>query len=132
MAYAAPAPTETLPEARTATATSPLPNPNPNPEPEADLAFLDLHPFVRSAVVDKIYGCIIGSALGDTVGLYTEFLLRSTCEQAYPERRFQLVEPVTEWVGDSHRSKLDFPFCIDDFFPLCCYPAAVFFGLCGG
>ena len=87
---------------RTATATSPSPSP--------DLTFLTLHPFIRDTVIDKIYGCIIGSALGDTVGLYTEFLLKHTCEQAYPERRFRLVEPVTEWVADSHRSEYDFYF----------------------
>lgn len=33
--------------------------------------FLELHPFVRSTVVDKVYGVMIGSALGDAIGLYT-------------------------------------------------------------
>ncbi|WEW59728.1 hypothetical protein PRK78_005208 [Emydomyces testavorans] len=38
----------------------------------ADLDFLSLHPFVRTTVHDKIRGTIIGSALGDCIGLYTD------------------------------------------------------------
>jgi hypothetical protein len=71
-----------------------------------DLAFLDLHPFVRQTVLDKVYGCIIGSALGDTIGLFTEFLPKQACETIYKERIFSLVEPITEWYPDSHRSKI--------------------------
>lgn len=78
-----------------------------NPEPaNHGLKFLDAHPFVRLTLVDKIYGCIIGSALGDTIGLYTEFLPKATCAEAYKERKFSLVGEVTEWYGDNHRSKL--------------------------
>lgn len=65
------------------------------------------HPFVTATTVDKIYGCIIGSALGDTIGLYTEFLSKRTSEKAYPARRFQLVEPATEPYPDAHRSKFE-------------------------
>src|SRR4051794_20473245 len=84
-------------------------HPSPNlqkPEsPEHELKFLDAHPFVRLTLLDKIYGCIIGSALGDTIGLYTEFLPKATCAEVYKERHFSLVGKVTEWYGDSHRSK---------------------------
>lgn len=72
-----------------------------------DLSYLGLHPFVKHTVLDKIYGSIIGSALGDTVGLYTEFLPKSACASIYKQRKFSLVEPVTEWYPDSHRSKFE-------------------------
>jgi hypothetical protein len=66
-------------------------------------AHLDAHPFVRETVIDKIYGCIIGSALGDTIGLYTEFLSKAQSKQIYRNRKFQLIEPATELYFDSHR-----------------------------
>ncbi|KAF2683934.1 ADP-ribosylglycohydrolase [Lentithecium fluviatile CBS 122367] len=72
-----------------------------------DLEFLDLHPFVRSTVVDKIYGCLVGSALGDTIGLYTEFLPKAQCAEAYKTRKFSLVGEVTEYYSDSHRMRFE-------------------------
>ncbi|KAF1926928.1 ADP-ribosylglycohydrolase [Didymella exigua CBS 183.55] len=54
------------------------------------------HPFKAATTAEKIFGCIIGSALGDTIGLYTEFLSESRCEIAYPTREFTLLEPRTE------------------------------------
>lgn len=79
--------------------------PQPAVPSRPDLDFLNAHPFVRSTVIDKIYGCLMGSALGDTIGLYTEFLPKQACESIYKERKFSLLEPVTEWHPDSHRSK---------------------------
>jgi hypothetical protein len=67
------------------------------------LAFLDVHSFVPQVVEDKIYGCIISSALGDTIGLYTEFLNKKQSDGIYFDRKFQLVEPATELYPDSHR-----------------------------
>jgi hypothetical protein len=94
----------------------------------ADLAFLSLHPFVKSTVVDKVRGTIFGSALGDAIGLYTgksntlhrlrklltgaEFLskdLSTYAYGAYPEARFQLTTPTTEFFSDGHRSMVPFP-----------------------
>lgn len=69
------------------------------------LAFLNTHSFIRATVLDKIHGCIIGSALGDTIGLYTEFLPSTACATLYPTRNFSLVAPVTEYYLDSHRCK---------------------------
>ncbi|KAL1596709.1 hypothetical protein SLS59_007739 [Nothophoma quercina] len=61
------------------------------------------HPFITATTVDKVYGCIIGSALGDTIGLYTEFFSKGRSQKAYPTRKFQLVEPATKPYPDSHR-----------------------------
>jgi hypothetical protein len=77
----------------------------PAAEPVKPLAFLDAHPFVRPALLDKIYGCIIGSALGDTIGLYTEFLSKKESARLYPSRYFQLTDPATEMNPDWHRSE---------------------------
>jgi hypothetical protein len=35
------------------------------------LQFLDLHPFVRQTILDRVRGTIFGGALGDAIGLYT-------------------------------------------------------------
>jgi hypothetical protein len=91
----------------------------PKPSPSL-LAFLDAHPLVRPAVIDKIYGCIIGSALGDTIGLYTEFMTKAQSAQVYADRQFRLVEPATELYPDSHRSE---HFQLDEIFPISHVPA---------
>ncbi|KAL1957526.1 hypothetical protein VTO42DRAFT_5752 [Malbranchea cinnamomea] len=80
----------------------------------AGLDFLSLHPFVRATVRDKIRGTIVGSALGDCVGLYTEFLSKQLVRDAYPDGRFQLVDPATEFRRDSHRDKFDQKAWTDD------------------
>jgi ADP-ribosylglycohydrolase len=77
------------------------------------LSFLDSHPFVRSTAQDKVYGVIFGSALGDCIGLYTEFLPASAAEKAYPERKFTL-QPPTPFRPDTHRDKFDQAAWTDD------------------
>lgn len=73
--------------------------------PQSDIKSLISHPFIRSTMLDKAYGIIIGSALGDTIGLYTEFLPKSACWEIYKEPKFSLIEPVTECYGDTHRCR---------------------------
>ncbi|OBT60765.1 hypothetical protein VE03_09759 [Pseudogymnoascus sp. 23342-1-I1] len=70
--------------------------------------FLDRHPFVRITAHDKAIAAIIGAALGDAIGLYTEFLPRTECSRAYPTGRFSLLEAdLTPFREDSHRDKFE-------------------------
>ncbi|KAF8251777.1 ADP-ribosylglycohydrolase-like protein [Wilcoxina mikolae CBS 423.85] len=67
------------------------------------LSYLSLHPFVRSTVLDKLRGTIIGSALGDAIGIYTEFLSAEQSLSSYPHPITLL--PPTPFRGDTHRDK---------------------------
>jgi ADP-ribosylglycohydrolase len=78
-----------------------------------DMDFLSLHPFVRSTAQDKIFGTILGSALGDTIGLYTEFLPATLAANCYPDGKFTL-QPPTPIRGDSHRDRFDVAAWTDD------------------
>lgn len=55
---------------------------------------------------DRIIGTLFGSALGDAIGLYTEFLTSAEAEKAYPSRRFRLspARDATPFKRDWHRS----------------------------
>ncbi|KAI5820525.1 ADP-ribosylglycohydrolase-domain-containing protein [Pyronema omphalodes] len=72
---------------------------------DSPLSYLDLHPFVRATVINKIFGVIIGSAIGDAVGLYTEFLPASKSRELYSTNRISLIPPATPFHSDSHRDK---------------------------
>ncbi|KAL2839014.1 ADP-ribosylglycohydrolase-domain-containing protein [Aspergillus pseudodeflectus] len=72
---------------------------------DAVITFFDTHPVSRETVHDRLRGTIFGGALGDAIGLYTEFLSKDLARQAYPEGKFQLVDPVTEFEADQHRLK---------------------------
>ena len=77
--------------------------------------FLRLHPFVRLAAHDRALGVIVGAALGDSIGLYTEFLPKTECHRAYPQAKFSLVAPnPTPFRQDSHRDKFDLADWTDD------------------
>ncbi|KAJ3489952.1 hypothetical protein NLG97_g5887 [Lecanicillium saksenae] len=54
---------------------------------------------------DAIVGCLFGSALGDAIGLYTEFLSAEASKIAYPSRSFTLVpkSEATKLLSDPHR-----------------------------
>jgi ADP-ribosylglycohydrolase len=81
--------------------------------PTEDLTFLSLHPFVRATVHDKLLGTIFGSALGDCIGLYTEFLPATMANSTYPSRKFTL-DPPTPFRNDMHRDKFDQAAWTDD------------------
>ncbi|EEP77402.1 conserved hypothetical protein [Uncinocarpus reesii 1704] len=79
-----------------------------------DLGFLSLHPFVPAVVQDKIKGTIVGSALGDCIGLYTEFLSSELAREAYPDGKFRLANPATKFRNDGHRNKFEIGSWTDD------------------
>lgn len=68
------------------------------------LDFLDIHAYVRPTTLHKIHVCIVGSAFGDTIGMYTEFMTKSMAAKCYPEKSFRLADPMTTLHLDSHRS----------------------------
>ncbi|KAL2115135.1 hypothetical protein VTJ04DRAFT_10798 [Mycothermus thermophilus] len=76
---------------------------NLNLPPEALTHLLQL------TLQDRVTGALIGSALGDTIGLYTEFLSSSVAAKAYPSRRFTLTGPTgpTPFHLDFHRAPKD-------------------------
>ncbi|KAI5462842.1 ADP-ribosylglycohydrolase-domain-containing protein [Mariannaea sp. PMI_226] len=59
----------------------------------------------KDALHDRIVGCLFGSALGDAIGLYTEFLNADLSAQAYPSRSFTLLpaDQATPFRRDRHR-----------------------------
>ncbi|EPS37879.1 hypothetical protein H072_8404 [Dactylellina haptotyla CBS 200.50] len=61
----------------------------------------------RDVLIDKIQGVAIGNALGDTIGLYTEFLKGPQSQEAYPKANFRLTEPVTPFFVDRHRARFE-------------------------
>jgi ADP-ribosylglycohydrolase len=77
---------------------------------------LKLHPFVISMMREKIFGTVIGSAVGDAIGLYTEFLSKSTAQKEYPgsDFRFSLVHPRTPRRHDHHRQQFKLGSWTDD------------------
>jgi ADP-ribosylglycohydrolase len=78
------------------------------PHPTHDDVPSDLstaHPLVLSALHDRAVGVLIGAALGDAIGLYTEFLSAERAAEAYPARRFALAPEPTPFFRDMHRLK---------------------------
>ena len=61
----------------------------------------------NEATHDRIVGTIIGSALGDAIGLYTEFLSREKSLSVYPSGKFTLspASEATAFHRDFHRMK---------------------------
>lgn len=59
----------------------------------------------KATLEDRIHGTLLCSALGDAVGLYTEFLTREQAREAYPSARFSLLPEATPFKRDFHRLK---------------------------
>ncbi|KAK4206956.1 ADP-ribosylglycohydrolase [Rhypophila decipiens] len=85
-------------------------------EPEPKLARLDTllystatNHLLREILCDRVIGCMIGSALGDTIGLYTEFLSGQKALETYPSGKFTLTggpngDGPTPFLLDLHRA----------------------------
>lgn len=58
---------------------------------------------VRAALHDRTVGALVGSALGDAIGLYTEFLSAPLAATAYPSRCFTFLPSPTPFKLDTHR-----------------------------
>ncbi|KAK4442700.1 ADP-ribosylglycohydrolase-domain-containing protein [Podospora aff. communis PSN243] len=59
---------------------------------------------LRAALADRVVGVVLGSALGDTIGLYTEFLSAATAAESYLSRTFTLTPHPTPPKFDLHRA----------------------------
>jgi ADP-ribosylglycohydrolase len=70
----------------------------------AGLSPESLEALARAALHDRIVGTIVGSALGDAIGLYTEFLSAAASAREYPSRTFVLHPVATPFCRDFHRS----------------------------
>ncbi|KAJ2905308.1 ADP-ribosylglycohydrolase [Zalerion maritima] len=58
---------------------------------------------IRGILHDRVVGTLVGSALGDAIGLYTEFMSKTQAREFYPSEEFSLVEPKTPYKQDTHR-----------------------------
>jgi ADP-ribosylglycohydrolase len=70
----------------------------------ADLLPSSAAELARAMLHERIVGTIFGSALGDAIGLYTEFLPAARSEKEYPTRKFTLLPVATPFCRDFHRS----------------------------
>ncbi|TXT06187.1 hypothetical protein VHUM_03660 [Vanrija humicola] len=59
----------------------------------------------RATLHDRAVGTLIGSAIGDAVGLYTEFLPKTRIGDLYPSGTFTLLPNPTPFARDMHRLK---------------------------
>ncbi|KAJ7161923.1 ADP-ribosylglycohydrolase [Mycena crocata] len=66
-------------------------------------------------VLDRAEGALFGTALGDAIGIYTEFMTASEATQAYGSSPiFSLVPPETKWRDDTHRCRFESRAWTDD------------------
>lgn len=62
-------------------------------------------PAAKATIHDRAVGTLVGSALGDAVGLYTEFLPKGRIGDLYPTGTFSLLPNATPFARDMHRLK---------------------------
>ena len=72
------------------------------------------HPHLLATLHDRVVGLLVGSALGDAIGLYTEFLSAASATAYYPSRRFTLSPTPTPFHQDMHRLKHELGDWTDD------------------
>jgi ADP-ribosylglycohydrolase len=79
---------------------------NPTPAPHlTTLPQTATTHLLHHTLQDRVTGVLLGSALGDAIGLYTEFLSASHAAAAYPSGRFTLAPPSpTPFKLDPHRA----------------------------
>ncbi|KJZ72263.1 hypothetical protein HIM_08304 [Hirsutella minnesotensis 3608] len=65
-----------------------------------------LQALARQRIHDRVLGCLFGAALGDAIGLYTEFLSADIAAACYPSRSFTLApsSKATAFRRDAHRN----------------------------
>ncbi|KAK0724896.1 ADP-ribosylglycohydrolase-domain-containing protein, partial [Lasiosphaeris hirsuta] len=69
---------------------------------------------LHASIQDRVVGTLVGSALGDTIGLYTEFLSAATSLSTYPSRTFTLLPTPTPMKIDLHRASKEAGHWTDD------------------
>ncbi|KAJ7750818.1 ADP-ribosylglycohydrolase-domain-containing protein [Mycena metata] len=68
-----------------------------------------------SKVLNKAEGALFGSALGDAIGIYTEFMTEAQAVEAYgPSLNITLVPPETRLHNDTHRCRFESRAWTDD------------------
>ncbi|KAJ7645141.1 ADP-ribosylglycohydrolase-domain-containing protein [Mycena polygramma] len=69
-----------------------------------------------SKVLDRAEGALFGSALGDAIGIYTEFMTEAQAVEAYGSSspNFTLVPPETKLHNDTHRCRFESRAWTDD------------------
>ncbi|KAK3988275.1 ADP-ribosylglycohydrolase-domain-containing protein [Cladorrhinum sp. PSN332] len=73
------------------------------PSPDILLNLQGQKNLLRSTLTDRIIGCLIGSALGDAIGLYTEFFTAPQAKENYPSAKFTLHPVPAPYYPDRHR-----------------------------
>ncbi|KAJ6260608.1 ADP-ribosylarginine hydrolase [Drechslerella dactyloides] len=81
--------------------------PTPPAAPAAAPAASPSSSLPQDVLIDKIRGIAAGNALGDTIGLYTEFMNSEQAEDAYPKASFRLTNPTTPFHVDRHRARFE-------------------------